>query len=145
MQRRIFLTSILVVAVAMTTSGAAQPAQASACQKPYFIFFDPDTDVLSPSAEAALESVATAHQTCAENSIVITGHTDRMREADYNVGLSQRMASAVRDFLEARGVPSSTMTTAAFGESRPMFETQDEVSEPVNRRVEITFGPGSGW
>ncbi|MEA3048644.1 MAG: OmpA-OmpF porin, family, partial [Sphingomonadales bacterium] len=37
------------------------------------------------------------------------------------------------------------MTTQAFGESRPLVETADGVREPQNRRVEITYGPGSGW
>ena len=37
------------------------------------------------------------------------------------------------------------MTTEAFGESRPLVETADGVREPQNRRVEIGFGPGSGW
>jgi outer membrane protein OmpA-like peptidoglycan-associated protein len=37
------------------------------------------------------------------------------------------------------------MTTQAFGESRPAVETADGVREPDNRRVEISFGPGSGF
>jgi outer membrane protein OmpA-like peptidoglycan-associated protein len=37
------------------------------------------------------------------------------------------------------------MTTEAFGEGRPLVETADGVREPQNRRVEITYGPGSGW
>ena len=36
------------------------------------------------------------------------------------------------------------MSTEAFGESRPRVETADGVRELQNRRVEITYGPGSG-
>jgi outer membrane protein OmpA-like peptidoglycan-associated protein len=47
--------------------------------------------------------------------------------------------------MSAHGVPDSAMSTEAYGESRPLVETADGVREPQNRRVEITFGPGSGW
>ncbi|HWH16856.1 MAG TPA: OmpA family protein, partial [Allosphingosinicella sp.] len=70
---------------------------------------------------------------------------DRSGSASYNVGLSQRRADAVRSYLAGRGVPNGAMATEAFGESRPLVETADGVREPQNRRVEITFGPGSGF
>lgn len=59
--------------------------------------------------------------------------------------LSQRMAANVRAYLAGRGIPDGSMTTEAFGESRRLIDTPDGVREPQNRRVEITFGPGSGW
>jgi len=46
--------------------------------------------------------------------------------------------------MAGKGVPDSAMTTEAFGESKPLVDTADGVREPQNRRVEITFGPGSG-
>ncbi len=75
---------------------------------------------------------------------MLGGHADRSGSADYNVGLSQRRADAVKAYLGGRGVPDGAMSTEAFGESRPLVETADGVREPQNRRVEITFGPGSG-
>jgi outer membrane protein OmpA-like peptidoglycan-associated protein len=36
------------------------------------------------------------------------------------------------------------MQTQAFGETHLLVQTADGVREPQNRRVEITFGPGSG-
>ncbi|MGQ0661750.1 OmpA family protein, partial [Sphingosinicella sp.] len=61
------------------------------------------------------------------------------------VDLSQRRANNVATYLEGRGVPRASISTEAFGESRPLVETADGVREPQNRRVEITMGPGSGW
>ena len=69
---------------------------------------------------------------------------DRSGPADYNVGLSQRRANNTRAYLAGHGIPDGVMTTEAFGESRPLVETADGVREPQNRRVEVTFGPGSG-
>jgi outer membrane protein OmpA-like peptidoglycan-associated protein len=75
---------------------------------------------------------------------MLAGHADKSGSAQYNVGLSQRRADAVRSYLEGRGVPGGAIASEAFGESRPLVETADGVREPQNRRVEITFGPGSG-
>ena len=46
--------------------------------------------------------------------------------------------------LASKGIPDGVMTTEAFGETRPRVETADGVREVQNRRVEITYGPGSG-
>jgi outer membrane protein OmpA-like peptidoglycan-associated protein len=45
----------------------------------------------------------------------------------------------VKAYMAGKGVPEGSMTTEAFGESRPLVETADGVREPQNRRVEITF------
>jgi outer membrane protein OmpA-like peptidoglycan-associated protein len=109
------------------------------------VFFDANSDKLTPVAEAILDNAAAAYQTCGQAQVMIAGHTDRKGDDQYNVGLSQRIAANVRSYLAGRGIPDGVMTTEAFGESRPLVETADGVGEPQNRRAEITFGPGSGW
>jgi outer membrane protein OmpA-like peptidoglycan-associated protein len=109
------------------------------------VFFDANSDKLSPQAKAILDNAAEAYQSCGQAQVMIAGHTDRKGRDQYNVGLSQRMAATVRSYFAGHGIPDGVMTTEAFGESRPLVETKDGVSEPQNRRVEITFGPGSGW
>jgi outer membrane protein OmpA-like peptidoglycan-associated protein len=109
------------------------------------VFFDWDRDEITPQAAAILDNAAAQYQQCGQARVVIAGHADRSGPADYNVGLSQRRADNARAYLAGRGVPDGVMTTEAFGESRPLVETADGVREPQNRRVEITFGPGSGW
>lgn len=73
------------------------------------------------------------------NRIRVSGHTDRWGSATYNVGRSDRMASAVRDHLVARGVPADKITTEAFGEQRPVADTPDGDPNAENRRVEVRF------
>jgi outer membrane protein OmpA-like peptidoglycan-associated protein len=72
--------------------------------------------------------------------IVIAGHADRSGTEAYNLGLSERRASIVADTLSARGIPASSMTLEAYGETLPRVPTDDGVREPQNRRVEIIFG-----
>jgi outer membrane protein OmpA-like peptidoglycan-associated protein len=109
------------------------------------VFFDWDKSDITPQAAAILDNAAEQYRTCGSARVVIAGHADRSGSADYNVGLSQRRADNVRSYLGGRGIPDSAMTTEAFGESRPLVETADGVREPQNRRVEVTYGPGSGW
>jgi outer membrane protein OmpA-like peptidoglycan-associated protein len=109
------------------------------------VFFDWDKSDITPQAAAILDNAAAAYSQTGQARVVLAGHADRSGAADYNVGLSQRRADNVAGYLEGRGVPRTAMSTEAFGESRPLVETADGVREPQNRRVEITFGPGSGW
>jgi outer membrane protein OmpA-like peptidoglycan-associated protein len=112
---------------------------------PFMVFFDWDRDEITAQAAAILDNAAAAYQTMGQAQVMLAGHADRSGSDQYNVGLSQRRAANVRSYLAGRGIPEGVMTTEAFGESRPLVETADGVREPQNRRVEITFGPGSGW
>ena len=112
---------------------------------PAIVFFDWDRDDLTNEARNTLNGVAENYRRGGQTQVVLAGHADRSGSDAYNQGLSQRRANRVRDYLITQGVPGGSMTTQAFGEERPRVETADGVREPDNRRVEITFGPGSGW
>ena len=112
---------------------------------PFIVFFDWDRADITPQASSILDNAAEQYRATGNAQVVLAGHADRSGSDQYNVGLSQRRAEAVRQYLAGRGIPEGVMRTEAFGESRPAVETADGVREPQNRRVEITFGPGSGW
>jgi outer membrane protein OmpA-like peptidoglycan-associated protein/opacity protein-like surface antigen len=112
---------------------------------PAIVFFDWDKDTLTDEARRILNGVSENYRRGGQTQVVLAGHADRSGSDAYNVGLSQRRANRVRDYLTTQGIPGGSMTTQAFGEERPRVETADGVREPDNRRVEITFGPGSGW
>ncbi|HEY0115550.1 MAG TPA: OmpA family protein, partial [Allosphingosinicella sp.] len=112
---------------------------------PSIVYFGWDEDTLTERARQTLNEVAQNYRSTGQAAVTLAGHADRSGSAGYNVGLSQRRANAVRDYLTSLGVPGGSINTQAFGETRPAVETADGVREPDNRRVEITFGPGSGW
>jgi len=111
---------------------------------PYIVFFEWDRSDITPEAGGILDNAVSAYQSCGNAQVMLAGHADRSGAASYNVGLSQRRADSVRAYLGSRGIPDGVMTTEAFGESRPRVDTADGVRELQNRRVEITYGPGSG-
>jgi outer membrane protein OmpA-like peptidoglycan-associated protein len=69
--------------------------------------------------------------------IAVIGHTDRVGALEDNDTLSLRRAERVRKDFVDRGIPTGAIYVAGRGEREPIVPTADEVSEPLNRRVEI--------
>lgn len=111
---------------------------------PYIVFFDWDKSNITPEAASILDNAISNYADCSNTKVVIAGYTDRSGSASYNVGLSQRRADAVRSYFTGKGIPDGVITAQGFGESNPRVPTADGVRELQNRRVEITYGPGSG-
>ncbi len=120
------------------------PPQPVCTPGPYIVFFEWDKSDITPEAAGILDNAISAYQNCGNAQVMLAGHADRSGSASYNVGLSQRRADSVRGYLTGRGIADGTISSEAFGESRPRVETADGVRELQNRRVEITYGPGSG-
>jgi outer membrane protein OmpA-like peptidoglycan-associated protein/opacity protein-like surface antigen len=124
---------------------APQPTPTVVCTPgPYIVFFDWDKSDITPEAAGILDNAISNYQSCGNASVMLAGHADRSGAASYNVGLSQRRADSVKAYLSSRGIPNGVIGTEAFGESQPRVATADGVRELQNRRVEVTYGPGSG-
>ena len=108
------------------------------------MFFNWDESDITPEAANVLDTAISAYADCGTASIMLAGHADRSGPQQYNVGLSERRNDSVRGYLADRGVPDDRIASEAFGESSPAVPTADGVRELQNRRVEITYGPGSG-
>lgn len=68
---------------------------------------------------------------------VLNGHTDNVGSAEYNQGLSERRAAAVRQVLIDRfNVSSARITSAGYGESQPVASNATAAGRERNRRVE---------
>lgn len=71
--------------------------------------------------------------------VVVIGHTDTVGGADNNLVLSGQRARLVADRLQASGMKFSAITLESHGEKNPLIPTKDGVSEPRNRRVQVTI------
>ena len=111
---------------------------------PYIVFFDWDQSDITPAAANILDNARSAYANCGMASVMLAGHADRSGSVSYNEGLAQRRNSSVREYLTARGIADARITSQGFGESQNMVPTADGVRELQNRRVEVTYGPGSG-
>jgi outer membrane protein OmpA-like peptidoglycan-associated protein len=113
-------------------------------QGPYIVFFDWDSAVLTPEATTILNNAVTAYANCGTSAIMIAGHADKSGPEDYNMELAGERAANVKTYVTGRGIPAARITSQSFGESMPRVPTADGVRELQNRRVEVTYGPGSG-
>jgi OmpA-OmpF porin, OOP family len=121
------------------------PPPAIVCNTgPYIVFFDWDKSNLRPDAASVLDNAVAQYANCGNTKVMLAGHADRSGTPTYNVGLSERRNTTVRGYLESKGVSGGAIATQAFGESAPRVQTADGEREPQNRRVEVSYGPGSG-
>ena len=71
----------------------------------------------------------------------IIGHTDNTGSEAYNQGLSERRASSVSQYLQARDISGDRLITVGMGELRPVADNSSAAGRQSNRRVEITMVP----
>jgi len=103
------------------------------------LFFDLDRATLRPEAKAALDAVAAKLAAAGfEGNVRVSGHTCDLGPEAYNLKLSQRRASAVRDQLVAAGIPAHRILAEGEGEANPRYPNT-KAERPKNRRVDIEF------
>ena len=103
----------------------------------FLLFFESDTTELTHKSKGLLPEIVRAIQNRRSKEIYLVGHTDRVGTELYNLKLSSRRAYYVRDLLVSSGIKSSVLDVSFHGESMPLVDTEDEVPEPLNRRVEV--------
>ncbi len=77
-------------------------------------------------------------------SIRVEGHTDTRGKPGYNKKLSQRRAASVVKWLVKHGISKKRLTSAGYGQERPLATNMTDEGRRQNRRVEfhIVEGPG---
>jgi peptidoglycan-associated lipoprotein len=103
------------------------------------IYFDFDSAAIR--AEHS-QSISAHAANLIENTRVVVrleGHTDERGSREYNIGLGERRAQAVRRALMLQGVRAEQITTVSYGEERPAVTGSDDEAFAMNRRVEIVY------
>jgi peptidoglycan-associated lipoprotein len=72
-------------------------------------------------------------------TVRLEGHGDERGSREYNIGLGERRAQAVRQMLLLQGVSAVQMSTVSYGEERPAVLGSDDEAWGLNRRVEIVY------
>jgi outer membrane protein OmpA-like peptidoglycan-associated protein len=98
---------------------------------------------LKPGAVLDLDRLADFLRRYPERTAVVEGHTDSVGGEDYNQGLSQRRAEAVRAYLLRMGVDAARITATGMGESAPVAPNESAAGRQQNRRVEIIVTDGA--
>ena len=99
------------------------------------ILFDTDRFNIDSVDAAALQSQARYLAAYPSVTITIEGHADERGTREYNLGLGDRRANAAKNYLAARGVSPTRITTISYGKERPSALGSDEASWARNRRA----------
>lgn len=116
------------------TALTAQPTP----PKVFTLYFTNDSDQLTADSKGAFEEVFLEAKRRKVAEVVVTGHTDTMGDGAYNDTLSLQRAKAVSKLFVAGGLTPDQVIAAGRGERELLVQTADNISEPRNRRVEIT-------
>jgi OOP family OmpA-OmpF porin len=97
-----------------------------------------DSSVINKESAAVLDELASMLRG-RNSAITISGHTCNIGSAQYNQGLSERRAAAVKAYLVKQGIPADSMATRGYGLTQPKFDNSTEEGRRLNRRAEIDF------
>ncbi|MFN3405731.1 MAG: OmpA family protein [Cytophagaceae bacterium] len=105
------------------------------------LLFETNSDVIVSSSFESLNKLASVLINNPKNKIHLEGHTDNVGDDNANMDLSQRRAESVKNYLVKRGVQADRISTAGFGETRPVATNDTDEGRHKNRRVEMNIIP----
>lgn len=99
------------------------------------VFFDFDRSTLKDDARATLDRQAGWLGKYPQVNVQVAGNTDDRGTEEYNLALGQRRANSSRDYLVARGVDGSRISTISYGKDRPTALGDNEQAWAQNRNT----------
>ncbi len=106
------------------------------------VLFAVDQSTLSPTARTTLDGQANWLLDNQSYNILVEGHADEQGTREYNLALSAKRASAVQQYLVARGVSAARIKTIPYGKERPIEICSDESCYAKNRRAVTVLNAG---
>jgi peptidoglycan-associated lipoprotein len=103
------------------------------------IYFDYDQSEIRPDQAMRLQRNAAFLLDSSEVNFTIGGHADERGTAEYNIGLTDRRANTIRQFLIERGISANRINVVSFGEERPVCREMNEDCWQQNRRADFTL------
>ena len=103
------------------------------------VYFDFDRADIRADSQAVVSAHAAFLAKNPSQKVRLEGHADERGSREYNIGLGERRAQAVRRALLLQGVAEVQLATVSYGEERPAVAGSDEQAYAANRRVEIVY------
>jgi peptidoglycan-associated lipoprotein len=97
-------------------------------------YFDYDKADIRPDARTALSKTADFLKNNPRFKVTIEGHCDERGSTEYNLGLGDRRANAVKQYILSLGVPADRVSTVSFGKEKPFCMESNEACWQQNRR-----------
>ncbi len=120
-----------------TGEDIAGPQEGILAQRTIYFGFD-SSDI---SSDGMTLLTAHAHYLVSHPTmhVRLEGNTDERGSREYNIGLGERRAQAVRRAMLLQGVAEAQLSTVSYGAERPQIDGHDEAAWSKNRRVVINY------
>jgi len=92
---------------------------------------------LNASAQRSMDKLADFLQKKQNRNLLVEGHTDSVGSDEFNIGLSERRATSVKNALIKRGILSERIVTVGYGKKYPIADNSTASGKQQNRRVEV--------
>lgn len=114
-------------------------AEALASLKPS-VYFDFQKSVVPAEYDADIQKQSEYIKSHKADAVTLEGNCDERGSSEYNLGLGQRRAEAVKHMLVAAGVPEGQVKAASQGKEKPKLQCHEEKCWKENRRVDFVRG-----
>jgi peptidoglycan-associated lipoprotein len=101
------------------------------------ILFDYDKAEIRADMAQALQGDVNWLKANANVRVTIEGHCDDRGSEEYNLGLGDRRANALKEYLVSQGIPAARLSTVSYGEEKPVCREETEACFEKNRRAHI--------
>lgn len=99
------------------------------------VFFETDKTSIKPDGQELLGKWIGFLNSHPRDQILIEGHSDERGTREYNLGLGERRANAVKEFLVAGGIQAERIKTVSYGKERPATLGSNNEAYAQNRRA----------
>ncbi len=103
------------------------------------IYFDHDKSEIRPEHFDYLNELARVLGGIHDLRVEVVGHTDAVGTDEYNIGLSERRAQAIKDYFKSRGIEPEKLEIDFKGERQPVDSNATSQGKQRNRRVDFAF------
>ncbi|MGJ8524421.1 Peptidoglycan-associated lipoprotein [Halomonadaceae bacterium LMG 33818] len=103
------------------------------------IYFDFNRDSIRPEFESVLNQHAEYLRSHPNVHVTLEGNTDPVGTREYNLGLGERRANSVRQYLAVQGVSPSQIDVVSYGEERPAAAGNSAEAYSQDRRVVFDY------
>lgn len=103
------------------------------------VYFDFDKSFIVPKFDDVINAHAEYLKANPDLNVEIQGNCDERGSREYNIGLGNRRALAVKAGLEILGIRGSRISITSFGSEKPIALGHDESSWQQNRRADFVY------
>ncbi|EXU73521.1 MULTISPECIES: peptidoglycan-associated lipoprotein Pal [Erwinia] len=108
-------------------------------QKNNIVYFGLDKFDIQSEFAQMLDAHATFLRSNPSYKVTVEGHADERGTPEYNIALGERRATAVKMYLQGKGVSADQISIVSYGKEKPAVLGHDEAAYAKNRRAVLVY------